>query len=915
MKDTLGEAESRKENSLRMEADEHKAKEEAKTIARDQCLTWLNSDKQGKRYLQSRVRNAIEKSVYKLKMTKNAEELGLRKLSQKEALKVATKECQEEKADVAAVEVTNEYIRRKEEQGQIFQKMQEENQRREFWPLRVGASCPTGRHKSGSNWYVGELCHVAVWEVCLEKQRINEQYICGLRDQSQEATRLFDLASQKFESALIFSYDDENVLNRYAETLCQHAGYGASTSAEDNNNALIDYNRKVRKAIAMFRRTENCDGVRALMGKLPQDDTYADLLCEAFRSIEDMNASYLREYVDFIAPLPAAFSLVELRPEYIGRIPNQKKRVSVASDIYKLVVSEKPNFFSRLINLEWLSESGIQTASLIVYIINEVRQGADLRTVDLSRCSDATPIEIEIFSDHVRDVYTLILKSCTIYDKTMSLIGKRCRYLRELDLTGCHLLTDVAMESIGMNCKELKRLSIEGCSQVSDEGVNDIARYCSSLTALNMNKCQFITDESLTSIGEACQSLKELKLSWMQAITDRGIYTFSSYANVNEMEILDLSACRKIGDDGVIGVSERLTNLTDLSLYYCNKITDRGCIAVTHNLIKLKKLSLADLYQITDTALHFDRDGDGRPVIDANMLKTMEDLNLTDCNRLTDYGFASVVTRCVNLKTLTLAGCVGLTDKCLEMIRTNPVDPTPGRIQPKEVTLYDRINLEKEKKEKEEMLALGDTGPATAITISKWPAIIPNWLRGDQLMTLNIAYCSNFTDKGMECIAATCKNLTAIDISGCTRMTDESILLMASCCSCVSHIKMAYCHGMTDVSLHHMSQELWVESLDISHCSRITDVGIHTLVSRCNGITELKVAWCRHITNRSMHFLATECKHLQLLDISAISSDIITERALDQVRASNPTLSIVKDSHIAKKENGGGDAPETVEEL
>jgi|TARA_B110000090_G_scaffold202052_1_gene244833 hypothetical protein len=92
--------------------------------------------------------------------------------------------------------------------------------------------------------------------------------------------------------------------------LCQHAGYGASTSsAEDVAASLSDYNQKVRKAIAMFRRTENCDGVRSLMGKLPPDDTYADLLCEAFRAIEDMDPSYFNDYVDFLAPLPAQFSL------------------------------------------------------------------------------------------------------------------------------------------------------------------------------------------------------------------------------------------------------------------------------------------------------------------------------------------------------------------------------------------------------------------------------------------------------------------------------------------------------------------------------------------------------------------------------------------------------------------------------
>jgi hypothetical protein len=199
--------------------------------------------------------------------------------------------------------------------------------------------------------------------------------------------------------------------------------------------------------------------------------------------------------------------------------------------------------------------------------------------------------------------------------------------------------------------------------------------------------------------------------------------------------------------------------------------------------------------------LHFDRDGDGRPVIDANMLKTMTALNLTDCNRITDYGFASVVTRCIDLKSLTMAGCVSLTDKCLEMFRTNPVDPTPGKIVPKQATLYDRLNAEKDKQAKLDGVGVEDDGPSMK---SRWPVVIPNWKRGDRLLSLNISYCSNFTDKGIECIASTCKALTDINISGCTKLTDESVLLLATCCPCVSHVKMSYCHAMTDVALHHM---------------------------------------------------------------------------------------------------------------
>ena len=120
-------------------------------------------------------------------------------------------------------------------------------------------------------------------------------------------------------------------------------------------------------------------------------------------------------------------------------------------------------------------------------------------------------------------------------------------------------------------------------------------------------------------------------------------------------------------------------------------------------------------------------------------------------------------------------------------------------------------------------MGVEDDGPSLK---SRWPVVIPNWKRGDRLLSLNISYCSNFTDKGIECIASTCKALTDVNISGCTKLTDESVLLLATCCPCVSHVKMSYCHAMTDVALHHMVRTVVVVVLFSSfllflcfHCS------------------------------------------------------------------------------------------------
>ena len=93
-------------------------------------------------------------------MTKNAEELGLRKLSKKEATKLATKEVQEEKASRLLLRCQMNLSGEERNSPQYTRRCNEENQRREFWPLRIGSGCPTARQKRVET---GLLAKCAMW--------------------------------------------------------------------------------------------------------------------------------------------------------------------------------------------------------------------------------------------------------------------------------------------------------------------------------------------------------------------------------------------------------------------------------------------------------------------------------------------------------------------------------------------------------------------------------------------------------------------------------------------------------------------------------------------------------------------------------------------------------------------------------
>ena len=822
---TADEAQRRIDDAKETDDNEEAEKEKTSAEAKETAKKWLADDPQGQRYLQSKMRILIEKSVFKLKMTKNAEELGLRKLTKKEARKQAIEIVCNERAEEARVAVVNKYKGLREDKAAIYQKMKEDAARREFWALRIGSACPTAREKAGRNWWVGDICHFGVWQICLSADRVAKHYLVGTRQQSGEAARLFKLAAEKFEKALAFSHDDQNVLNKYADTLCHHAGFGAHRAAE-----VAEYHVKVRKAIKMFRKTSNCDGIKALIGKLPQDDTYGDLFCDAWRAVEDIDPKYFSKHVDFIADLPTAFSL------YGEGTSNT--RIQVAADVYRTVVKERPNFFSRVIDLQWLFE--IKTPAMVVYLVNEVKDGADLRDVDLSVAPNATCDEMERLSDYVRDVMNLSLVNCRPVDATLQTIVSRCHYLRHLNLAGCTSISNEACTIMSKNCQALESLSLDGCRDISDEGLSDLALRCTRMENLNLNHLHLLTDNSLTALGETCHRLRDFSMCWMPSVTDRGMFTFATYCNATALTRLDISACRKIGDDGIMGIAERMTNLTDLNMYYCNKITDRGCLGVTHNLWRLERLVLNDLYQLTDRSFHFDREGDGRPAVDAHMLEAITELDITDCNRITDFGLASISARCTRLTKLCVSGVTRLTERGAELLAREPIN-----------------------------------GEA----------------RGDKLEILNLTFCQLLGDKAIGLFAPGLGNLAHINLTGCTKVSDEGIKMLTECCPCIQILNISHCRLVTDRAMFLVSQEFWVEGLDISYCPRISDEGVCMVLRSSPGILSLNVAWCRKLTDRTVEQLMENCKSLKTFNITALEN--ITSDAISALKGTNKLVHVV----------------------
>jgi hypothetical protein len=294
---------------------------------------------------------------------------------------------------------------------------------------------------------------------------------------------------------------------------------------------------------------------------------------------------------------------------------------------------------------------------------------------------------------------------------------------------------------------------------------------------------------------------------------------------------LDITCCRSITDDGLVGLAEKCTAMKFLNICGVNKCTAIGAKAITHNCLDLEYLNFEDLDLVTDEAFHFDSIGDGRRAVDQRMLSKVVDLNLSECARLTDHAVAGVSQRCVKLEVLNLSGCSMLTDEACQFIIREP-----------------------------------RTGGA----------------RGERLKSLRLAYCMNLTDRCLDHLSKRCMKLDSVDLTGCVHFTDDGIRKLASHCKGIQSMTLARCKRLTDKALCNLADYLWVEELDISGNTKITDDGIDVISMEFSGLIKLNISGCEKITDRGIVSLGLHCRNL--LDLQAVNMKQVSEESFVNIQ-------------------------------
>ena len=158
-------------------------------------------------------------------------------------------------------------------------------------------------------------------------------------------------------------------------------------------------------------------------------------------------------------------------------------------------------------------------------------------------------------------------------------------------------------------------------------------------------------------------------------------------------------------------------------------------------------------------------------------------------------------------------------------------------------------------------------------------------LNCNKLKSLYIGGINNITDDGLVQLSRCSHNLEVLYIRECNNITDYGIIELTKNCSKLGSLYIAGSR-LTDRGLIELAKNLTgiLQTLNISECLNVTDIGIIELGNRCNNLESLYVGGC-DITDQGVIQLLRVCPSLLTLNINGCNN--ITDSGIAELNKQN----------------------------
>ncbi|XP_063998627.1 LOW QUALITY PROTEIN: F-box and leucine-rich repeat protein 13 [Pogoniulus pusillus] len=311
---------------------------------------------------------------------------------------------------------------------------------------------------------------------------------------------------------------------------------------------------------------------------------------------------------------------------------------------------------------------------------------------------------------------------------------------------------------------------------------------------------------------------------------------------------LNLQGCSSLHWPSFKSIGE-CKNLQDLNLSECQGLSDESMRLISEGCRALLYLNLSHT-DITDRTLR----------LLPSSFPNLQHLSLSHCRKFTEKGllYLSSGKGCHKLRYLDLSGCIQIS-----------VDGFRN-------------------------IAKGCSG-IQDLLLNKMPALTDRCIQAlvekcQQIMSIVFLDSPHLSDTTFKALAE-CK-LVKVSIEGNNQITDSSFELMSKSCLYIRHIHVADCQKITDAGLKMISPLKHILVLNVADCIRISDGGVRPFVQGSSGakLRELNLSNCIHVTDASITEIGQRCHKLTYLNLCHCEN--VTDAGIEALGSISALLSI-----------------------
>ncbi|KAK3032878.1 hypothetical protein RJ639_037055 [Escallonia herrerae] len=267
-----------------------------------------------------------------------------------------------------------------------------------------------------------------------------------------------------------------------------------------------------------------------------------------------------------------------------------------------------------------------------------VTKHKDLRKLDVTCCRKITHVSIAHITNSCTSLISLRMESCTLVSReAFVLIGQRCQFLEELDLTD-NEIDDEGLKSIS-RCSKLSNLKLGICLNITDEGLAQIGLCCSQLIELDLYRSAGIMDTGILAIARGCPGLEMVNIAYCKEITDHSLISLSRCSKLNTLET---RGCPLITSLGLAAIAVGCKQLVKLDIKKCYNIDDAGMIPLAHFSQNLRQINLS-YSSVTDVGL-----------LSLASISCLQSMTILHLKGLTPSGLAAALLACGGLTKVKL---------------------------------------------------------------------------------------------------------------------------------------------------------------------------------------------------------------------------------------------------------------------